>query len=299
MTATKSTIRIASAQFPLGKIERFEELEAQIESYFKEAKESGADLLLFPEYFSLQLVGLIEERENEAKIFRKVAQHSPRVLDIFERLARAYGLYAVAGSLPIAENDRLFNDSYLFAPDGSRLQQGKLNATSYERDLLGMSCREKLNLIDTEFGRIAINICYDIEFPEVSRAATTKGARVILVPSWTDDIQGFTRVRICARARCIENHIYVVQSSVVGSLGREPAVGNLYGQSAILSPADGIFPAGGIIKEGKANQDDLVVANLDLELLDKVRAHGATLPVSDSKKLSDREIVTEIISIAT
>ncbi|MEZ4488307.1 MAG: carbon-nitrogen hydrolase family protein [Cyanobacteriota/Melainabacteria group bacterium] len=297
MTGTKSTIRIASVQFPLGKIERFEELETQIESYFKAAKESGADLLLFPEYFSLQLVGLIEERKDEAKIFREVAQHSPRVLNLFEHHAKSYGLYAVAGSLPVNENNQLFNDSYLFTPDQIRLQQGKLNATSYERDLLGMSCRDKLNLIDTEFGRMVINICYDIEFPEVSRVATTEGARIILVPSWTDDIQGFTRVRICARARCIENHIYVVQSSVVGSLGREPAVGNLYGQSAILSPADGIFPVGGIIKEGTANQDDLVVADLDLELLDKVRAHGATLPVSDSEKLTDRAIRTEIVSV--
>ena len=297
MTGTKSTIRIASVQFPLGKIERFEELETQIESYFKAAKESGADLLLFPEYFSLQLVGLIEERKDEAKIFREVAQHSPRVLNLFEHHAKSYGLYAVAGSLPVNENNQLFNDSYLFTPDQIRLQQGKLNATSYERDLLGMSCRDKLNLIDTEFGRMVINICYDIEFPEVSRVATTEGARIILVPSWTDDIQGFTRVRICARARCIENHIYVVQSSVVGSLGREPAVGNLYGQSAILSPADGIFPVGGIIKEGTANQDDLVVADLDLELLDKVRAHGATLPVLDSEKLTDRAIRTEIVSV--
>ena len=144
--------------------------------------------------------------------------------------------------------------------------------------------RNARSLFATAFGKVAITICYDVEFPEIARAAARAGADILLVPSCTDDRQGFLRVRYCAHARAIENQMYVIVSHTVGSLPMVPAVSLNYGQASILTPSDFPFSRDGILAEGHPNQEMMVIGDLNLETIRQTRSNGTVLPLNDSRR---------------
>ncbi len=84
--------------------------------------------------------------------------------------------------------------------------------------MVGHQQGDEVRVFDTDCGKIAIQICYDIEFPELGRIATEKGAKIIFTPFCTEDRQGYLRVRYCAQARAVENQVYTVISGTVGNL---------------------------------------------------------------------------------
>jgi predicted amidohydrolase len=130
---------------------------------------------------------------------------------------------------------------------------------------------------------MAVAICYDVEFPEVARAAARLGAHVLVVPTCTDERQGFLRVRYCSMARAIENQMYVIQSTTVGSLPMVPAVSLNYGLSAIYTPSDFAFARDGILAEGIPNQETMVIGELNLETIAESRHAGTVVPLHDSR----------------
>src|SRR5690606_19856821 len=154
-----------------------------------------------------------------------------------------------------------------------------------------------LKIFDTDFGKMAIAICYDVEFPEIARTAARAGCTVLIAPSCTDDRQGFLRVRYCAHARAIENQMFVIQSSTVGSLPMVPAVSLNYGQASILTPSDFSFSRDGILAEGIPNQESMVIGELDLALLAEQRASGTVLPLLDSEKTSALLTEVDLVSV--
>ena len=203
-------------------------------------------------------------------------------------LARDHGLYIVAGTIPgRGENGELHNDCHLFGPSGSRGRQGKLHMTRWEREEWFVSPRSGLTVFETDFGRLAVAICYDVEFPEIARAAGRSGCDLLVVPSCTDDRQGFLRVRYCAQARAIENQMYVVHACTVGSLPMVPAVSLNYGQASILTPSDFRFSRDGILAEGQVNSEMMVLGDLDLDALRVSRERGTVLPLRDSQTTAE------------
>lgn len=104
------------------------------------------------------------------------------------------------------------NRAFLFRPDGSSDHQDKLQMTRFENERWGIGAGDTIKTFDTAFGRIGIDICYDSEFPLIARRQVEQGADVILVPSCTDTLAGYWRVRIGCQARALENQCYVVQS---------------------------------------------------------------------------------------
>jgi predicted amidohydrolase len=146
-----------------------------------------------------------------------------------------------------------------------------------------MSPGESIEVFDTAFGTIAMLTCYDIEFPEIVRMARAKGADVIFCPSCTDDRHGFYRVRYCCHARAVENQVYIVTTGTVGSLRKVDLMRANYGQAAIIAPNDIPFPPAGILSEGIINDDMLIVADLDLMLLEDVRAKGSVTTWRDRR----------------
>src|SRR5690606_22604124 len=147
-----------------------------------------------------------------------------------------------------------------------------------------VSPRSQLNVFETDFGKMAVAICYDVEFPELVRAAAHAGASLLVVPSDTDDRYGFLRVRYCAHARTIGNQMFVVHAPTVGGLPRVPAVSLHYGSAAILTPSDFAFARDGVLAEGLPGQEAVVVGELDLRLLDENRSFGTVLPLNDSHR---------------
>lgn len=277
-------VRVAALQYHLRPVRTFEQFGDQVTGLVQTAKDNRCQLLVFPEYFTLQLLTLGDIARPIVEQIRDLTAYLPPLVDLMGGLARRHGLYIVAGSTPVAGErpGLVHNDACFFGPDGRHGVQGKLHMTRFESEDWRVSGRDTLCLFDTAFGRVAITICYDVEFPELARAAARAGANILVVPSCTDDRQGFLRVRYCAQARAVENQIYVIHAPLVGSLPMVPAASLHYGQAAIFTPSDFGFARDGILAEGPLNQETMVIGDLDLATLMASRESGTVLPLRDS-----------------
>jgi predicted amidohydrolase len=141
-----------------------------------------------------------------------------------------------------------------------------------------------LKTFDTDCGKIGILICYDVEFPELARLYADEGVKFLFVPFLTDTQNGYYRVRRCAQARAIENECYV---AIAGCVGNLPKVNNMdiqYAQSAVFTPSDFAFPSNAVKAEATPNTEMTLIADLDLELLKELHAHGSVKNLKDRRK---------------
>lgn len=292
-------LRIASLQYFIRPVQTFDQFRDQVQALVETAADYKAQLLVFPEYFTVQLLTLGNVKRPIQEQIRDLAQQADRFRTLMSDLARQHNLYIVAGTIPIVGDgpDRIYNECSFFSPTGKLGIQGKLHMTRFEKEEWKVLPREKFIVFETNFGRVAITICYDVEFPEIARAAGREGAHILIVPSCTDDRQGFLRVRYCAQARAVENQMYVVQSSTVGSLPMVPAVSLNYGQASILTPSDFSFSRDGILAEGIPNQESMVIGDVNLTTILQGRSHGTVLPLLDSHQTGEIVKKTELVSL--
>eukprot|EP01034_Spumella_vulgaris_P009291 gene9291-11801_t len=200
-------------------------------------------------------------------------------LTLHRRLAQAHQVYILAGSYPWTLTDgRTVNRAWFCAPDGRAEYQDKAVMTRFEREQWNIWSEPPLKLFDTALGRIAINICYDSEFPLLARAACEAGAEIILVPSCTDTLAGYYRVKVGAQARALENQCYVIQSPIVGVAAWSPAVDVNIGSAGVYGPPDRGFPDDGVIALGPLNEPQWLYAEIDPSKVAEVREFGAVRP---------------------
>ena len=293
-------IRVASLQYYIRPVQTFEQFRDQVEGLVDTAADYKCHLLVFPEYFTVQLLTLGNVRRPIREQIRDLARQVPRFIEMMSGLARKSGLYIVAGTMPSlddASSDVVHNQCYFFSPNGEHGVQGKLHMTRFEAEEWLITPQSKLKVFETDFGRLAVAICYDVEFPEIARAAARQEANILIVPSCTDDRQGFLRVRYCAHARAIENQMYVIHSSTVGSLPMVPAISLNYGQAAILTPSDFAFSRDGILAEGNFNQEMVVIGELNLKTIVESRSSGTVLPLHDSNRTGGVIAQPEIVKL--
>ncbi len=291
-------IRVASLQYFVRPVRAFEQFADQVTALVETARDYKCALVVFPEYFTVQLLTLGNVKRPITEQIHDLAGQVPRYVELMSKLAKQHGMYIVGGTIPVidAGANNVYNDSYLFAPSGAHGVQGKLHMTRFENEEWFVSPRSGLKIFETSFGRMSIQICYDVEFPELARVAAREGAYILIVPACTDDRQGFLRVRYCAHARTIENQMYCIHSPMVGSLPMVPAVSLNYGQASILTPSDFPFSRDGILAEGVANQEMMVVGELNLQTIVETRRNGTVLPLRDSQRTVE---VTSMVEVET
>lgn len=293
-------LRVASLQYFIRPVQSFSQFAEQVEALVETARDYKCQLLVFPEYFSCQLLTLNDVKMPIDRQIRHLARLEGDIVELFVRLAKQSGMYIVGGSLPAMDppdQQSVFNECYVYGPSGDWNVQGKLHMTRFEREEWLISPHKRLRVFETSFGKLAVTICYDVEFPELARAAAREGAYILVVPSCTDDRQGFLRVRYCAQARAIENQMYVIHSCTVGSLPQVPAVSLNYGQAAILTPSDFAFARDGILAEGVPNQESMVIGELDLERIAETRHAGTVLPLHDSATTAEVASTLECVRL--
>jgi predicted amidohydrolase len=166
-------------------------------------------------------------------------------------------------------------------PNGECDFQDKIMMTRFENEQWLISAGNELKCFETEYGRIAINICYDSEFPLLARQQVEAGANLILVPSCTDTVAGFHRVKIGCQARALENQCYVVQACLVGNAPWSEAVDVNVGAAGVYTPVDYDFPSNGILDSGEFNVPQWVFSTIDLQNCEKVRAQGQVFNYRD------------------
>lgn len=276
-------VRITAVQYQLRPIRSFEEFAHQVEFFVDVAQDYRSHFVCFPEFLTCQLLSLIKGETAHRAVRRLAQEYTEPFIELMSNLAQRYERYIVGGTHPTFQGSGLHNTAYLFTPDGLALTQEKIHLTPAEKTYWDFTPGQTLRVFDTPLGKVAILICYDVEFPEAARAVVDQGAEIIFVPSCTDDRQGFLRVRYCAQARAIENQIYVVNTGTIGNLPQVDYLSTNYGQAAILTPSDFPFARDGIAAEGTANIEMTVTADLNLELIHQNRNEGSVLPYMDRR----------------
>ncbi|MDV7398540.1 nitrilase-related carbon-nitrogen hydrolase, partial [Arthrospira platensis SPKY1] len=118
--------------------------------------------------------------------------------------------------MPEIVDNNLYNVGYLCKRDGGTERFEKIHVTPDEARVWGLQGGHSIKTFNTDCGKIGILICYDVEFPELSRILADEGMNILFVPFLTDTQNGYSRVRNCAQARAIENECYV---AIAGSVG--------------------------------------------------------------------------------
>ena len=276
-------LKIAAAQYPIERLASWDTYTEKLTRWVVEAAARGADLLVFPEYGAMELASLDPATEGDlAASLEAVSALLPRVDALHADLARKHEVHILAGSAPRRDPDgKARNAARLFAPSGTMATQDKLVMTRFEREQWGIAPGTNLRLFDTALGLIGVVICYDAEFPLIARALVEAGAQVLLVPSCTDTLQGYWRVRIGAQARALEGQCFTVQLPTVGTAEWSPAVDVNRGAAGVFGPPDRGMPEDGVIALGEVDAAQWVFAEIDTARVATLRTDGGVLNARD------------------
>ncbi|MEC8574396.1 MAG: carbon-nitrogen hydrolase family protein, partial [Pseudomonadota bacterium] len=268
-------MKVAAAAYPLDWFDDWSAYEAKITRWVKDAADNGAKLLVFPEYAAMELSTLdgADVAGDLEQSLHAVSRRMPDVDALHLKLAAEFGVHILGASAPVFDGGtRPVNRATLYAPNGQKGFQDKQIMTMFERDPWDVTGGCPLKVFDTELGKIGILICYDSEFPLLGRALAD--VDILLVPSCTEALAGYWRVRIGAMARALENQCVSVMSSIVGPAEWSEAVDQNTGMGGIFGPPDTGFPATGVLAEGQLNDPGWTYADVDLEASAHVRRDG-------------------------
>lgn len=276
-------VRIALAQYPIDGFAARTAYDDKIARWVAEAAGTGAELVVFPEYGAMEIAhahGLAVASDLDASL-AAVAGEVAALDALHADLARRHRVHILAASAPDRRADgRFVNVARLFAPSGRFVRQEKLMMTPFEHRW-GITGDRELTVARTSLGPMGIAICYDSEFPLLVRALTEAGARLVLVPSCTERVTGWSRVRTAAMARALESQILVTTSPTVGNADWSPAVDVNTGAAGVFAPADRGVSDQGVIAEGELNRPGFVHAVLDFAPLRVVRQDGEVRTFDD------------------
>ncbi len=277
-------VKIATAQYDISFLDNWQAYQDKSQRWVQTAAEQGAKILLFPEYASMELASLFGEAVYSSLNGQLAAMQTVHddFLRLFQGLAQQYQCLIQAGTFPVRlDSGEYHNRAYLFFADGTVDYQDKLMMTRFENEHWHIHSGHELKLFTTDYGKIAINICYDSEFPLLARQQVEAGADLILVPSCTDTLAGYHRVKIGCQARALENQCYVVQACLVGLAPWSEAVDVNIGASAVYTPVDRGFPDNGVLACGELNAVQWVYADLSLSGIATVREQGQVFNFRD------------------
>lgn len=282
-----SKVKVAAAQYDIGYFNQWDDFADKLTQWVKEAAEVKAKLLVFPEYGSMELASLFGEA-----VYKDLGKQLHSMQDVYIewqalhlQLARQYDVMMLASTFPVLQDDGTFrNRANLYAPDGLIGYQDKLIMTRFENEQWLIHAGSDIKVLETDIGKIGINVCYDSEFPMIAYQQVNAGADLILAPSCTDTEAGYYRVRIGCQARALENQCYVVQSPTFGKAEWSEAVDVNTGRASIYTPVDYGFPENGILVEGVGDKPGWVYADLDLAEIARVRQEGQVFNYRDWPK---------------
>ncbi|WP_461790768.1 GNAT family N-acetyltransferase [Pedobacter sp.] len=277
------TIRLGLVQWQMRLFSDLDAFYEQVKFFVDAVSGYKSDFIMFPEFFNTPLLQPYNHLP-EQEAMKKLADKTEEIVLKLQEYAVAYNVNIISGSMPVKENGKLYNATYLCHRNGLTENYRKIHITPNEKKYYGMSGGDKIGVFDTDCGKIGILICYDVEFPELSRIYADQGMQLLFVPFLTDTQNGYTRVRHCAQARAIENECYV---AIAGCVGNLPKVNNMdiqFAQSAVFTPSDFAFPTNAVKAETTPNTEMMLVVDVDLHLLDELHHFGTVKILKDRRK---------------
>lgn len=278
----KTVIRLGLVQWQMRIYPSLNALLEQVEYFIDAVASYKCDFVLFPEYFNAPLMAKYNEL-SEPDAIRELAKYTEQLKNYFSTMAITYNTNIITGSLPEVNDGLLNNVGFLCRRDGTIEKYSKIHVTPDEEKVWGLSGGNEIKTFNTDCGKIGVLICYDIEFPELSRIMAKQGMNILFVPFLTDTQNAYSRVRHCAQARAIENECYV---AIAGSVGNLPKVQNMdiqFAQSVVFTPCDFAFPSNGIKAEATTNTEMILVADVDIDLLKELHQYGSVKNLKDRR----------------
>ncbi|WP_458700388.1 GNAT family N-acetyltransferase [Sulfurospirillum sp. 1307] len=281
-TTKKKVVRLGLVQWQMRPYKKLENLIQQAEYFIDTLSTYRSDFALFPEFFNAPLMAE-NNHLSEPDAIRELAKHTEDIVKKFSEFAISYNINIISGSMPEIKDGHLYNVGYLCKRDGTIERYEKIHVTPDESKVWGMQGGKDLKTFDTDCGKIGVLICYDSEFPELSRLLAQEGMDILFIPFLTDTQNGYSRVRNCSQARAIENECYV---AIAGSVGNLPNVHNMdmqFAQSVVFTPCDFAFPTNGIKAEATPNTEMVLIADVDIDLLRELNEFGSVKNLQDRR----------------
>lgn len=199
----------------------------------RDAVAEGAEIVVLPEMFTTPY-------QNDKFGPYSEPEDGPSV-QWMSQIAKQHGILLIGGSIPEKEGDRLYNTAFIVDKEGKVLAKhrkmhlfdidvpGKIRF--FESDTL--SPGESTTVVDTDYGRVGVAICYDLRFPEMFRKMVLEGAEMFIVPAAFNTTTGPLHWEILARSRALDNQVYLA----IASPARSQVLGyKAYGHSLIVDP---------------------------------------------------------------
>jgi predicted amidohydrolase len=277
-------VSIAACNFAVRPVGSFDEFAGHVRGLLDQT--AGADLVLFPELFTVELFTTFPDwKDAPVSELTRIDRYTQDYRDLFKGEARERSQFIVAGShLMKKEGGRYLNVGHLYEPGGTLHMHAKTHIFPAEADW-STEEGDTIEAIDLPFAKVGFNICYEAEIPECAATLAEQGAEIILCPSFTFTEYGFWRVRHCGQARAIENQFYFVHCCTGGQPGAP--LPNGWARSSILSPCDLLWNPNGIVTEAESNKEMVVRADVDIDKLYENREKGAAPTFRDRRRRAD------------
>lgn len=232
------------------------------ETMISEASQKGSDMVVLPEMFNCPYENSCfpqyAEEGEEGETFRFISD-----------LAKRNQVYIVAGSIPERDGGRIYNTSFAFDKEGNFIaKHRKMHLFDIEipgevtfRESDTLSAGNTITVVETEYCKIGLAICYDIRFPEMMRLVTLEGADLLVLPAAFNTVTGPAHWELLMRTRAIDNQIFVAAASPARN---ENASYKAYGHSMIVDPWGNVLNTAGV-------EEDIIISKIDLAVVDRVR----------------------------
>lgn len=223
----------------------------------------GADVVVLPEMFNCPY---------DNSYFKQFAEefNSGETVRMLSNAAKKYSLYIVGGSIPEKDlQGNIYNTCFAFNRNGECIgRHRKMHLFDIDvknkirfKESDTLKAGDAITVIDTEFCKIGIAICYDIRFPELFRIMALEGAKMVIVPAAFNMTTGPMHWETLFKSRSIDNEIYTIGVSPCRDYNNSYIA---YGNSLIVSPWGEI--------QGKLDEkEDILFQSIDLSKIDDVR----------------------------
>lgn len=224
--------------------------------YFEKAIKKKANIICFPEMFNTGF----DAKLMGDQLFDLAENINGKTVNIFKKLCKKNNVHAV---IPIVTKDdktkKLYNTAFVIDNKGDVIQSyNKIHLWDKEKDYFTPG--DKYCVFDTEYGRIAVMICYDIDFPEATRKCALAGAKLLILPTaW--DYRHKDIYNIFIPSRALENLIFI---AAINQYSRTSNV-QKFGNSRLINPR------GTIIAQLPIEEEGIIVQEIDLNQVDEYR----------------------------
>lgn len=235
---------------------------ANASEFVKKAAEQNADMAILPEMFCCPY------KTSNFPIYAEF--DGGECYRLLSDLAKTYGIYLVAGSMPEKDNEgRVFNTSYAFDREGCKIGKHRkmhlfdiaVEGGQYFKESETLTAGNEVTVFETEFGKMGLAICYDFRFPELSRLMVDEGAKAIIVPAAFNMTTGPAHWEVMFRSRAIDNQVYTIGIAPARDVN---SCYISYGNSIVVSPW-------GDVVSRMGEKEGFIIETLDLDYVEKVR----------------------------